>query len=163
MLPNTLFVKTPKGQQELETRAANLTATLRSVLILIDGKRTVQQLEKQLHRLGNVNQLLTSLLQQGLIQAQAPDHPVSTRPMATPAHSPATSSKDLTAVKARLGDEIKQYFGLMAGPLLNRLEGHKTPEAVSDYITELHSLMRESLGPRKAEAFLESAKKILQD
>lgn len=44
----TVFQKTEKGNLELKTRQAGLSAVLRQLLILIDGKRTCEQLGRML-------------------------------------------------------------------------------------------------------------------
>lgn len=44
----TVFQKTEKGNLELKTRQAGLSAVLRQLLILIDGKRSCEQLAKML-------------------------------------------------------------------------------------------------------------------
>jgi hypothetical protein len=39
-----IFAKTPKGISEMETRSGGLTPRVRRILIMIDGKRTVEEL-----------------------------------------------------------------------------------------------------------------------
>ena len=41
---SAIFNKTPKGAEEMTTRSAGLTPRVRRVLIMIDGKRTVDEL-----------------------------------------------------------------------------------------------------------------------
>lgn len=41
---SVIFVKTPKGVSEMETRSGGLTPRVRRILIMIDGKRTVDDL-----------------------------------------------------------------------------------------------------------------------
>lgn len=43
-----VFAKTPKGQDEITTKAGGLTPRQRRVLIMIDGKRTVDELRSML-------------------------------------------------------------------------------------------------------------------
>lgn len=43
-----VFAKTPKGQEELTTRTGGLTPRQRRVLIMVDGKRTVDELREML-------------------------------------------------------------------------------------------------------------------
>lgn len=43
-----VFAKTPKGQDEIATKAGGLTPRQRRVLIMIDGKRTVDDLREML-------------------------------------------------------------------------------------------------------------------
>lgn len=43
-----VFTKTPKGQEELTARTGGLTPRQRRVLIMVDGKRTVDELREML-------------------------------------------------------------------------------------------------------------------
>ena len=44
MTPETVFAKSAKGIQEIETRAHKLGSRLRQALILVDGIKTVDEL-----------------------------------------------------------------------------------------------------------------------
>lgn len=43
-----VFAKTPKGQDEISTKAGGLTPRIRRVLIFVDGKRSVDELRSML-------------------------------------------------------------------------------------------------------------------
>lgn len=78
----TIYAKTPDGLHEIETRARKLTPRLRSVLILVDGKRSESDLGKLVQQAGET---LQALLEQGLIEA------VATAP-SKPARDPGPAS-----------------------------------------------------------------------
>lgn len=67
MEKNTLLVKTDKGREALAKRVPELGPRLRSMLILVDGQRSLSELEKLGAGLGGGATLLEQLLAQGWI------------------------------------------------------------------------------------------------
>lgn len=53
MRSDTILVKTPRGREEIEMRAHELTAMQRRLLILVDGERTVGTMAEMLGRSGS--------------------------------------------------------------------------------------------------------------
>ena len=66
-----VFAKTPKGQAEIATKAGGLTPRQRRVLIMVDGKRSVEELREMLltddlqHTLGLLEE--TGLIEVGSV------------------------------------------------------------------------------------------------
>ncbi|MGS5085396.1 hypothetical protein ACVC7V_02675 [Hydrogenophaga sp. A37] len=69
MEKNTLFVKTDKGREALARRVPELGPRLRSMLILVDGQRSLSELDKLGSGLGGSVALLEQLLAHGWIAA----------------------------------------------------------------------------------------------
>lgn len=94
---NTLLVKTDKGRDAMARRAPELGPRLRSMLILVDGKRNAAELDKLGAGLGGGAALLEQLLAQGWIAPHDPNGPPfqNTAPLAdspppvAPAPAPA--------------------------------------------------------------------------
>ncbi len=63
----TIYRKTGKGQNEIETRALKLAPRFRSLLILVDGRRSDTELLTLLPQTGD--ELLQALAQGGFIEA----------------------------------------------------------------------------------------------
>lgn len=160
MGPMLLFTKTLKGTQEIESRKFNLPTDLRSVLILVDGRRTVAQLNKQLSKMGNIPSLLETLQQQGFIEPQGAGatSPPSIKSSAASHPSPPTGHTD--KIKAELELQIKQHFGLMANSLINKLEKYNTLDELYGYAIHCRELIQESFNKRKADTFWDDIKGI---
>jgi len=62
----TIYRKTAKGQAEIETRAHRLPPRLRSALILVDGRRSDEELQRLI--LVQPQQMLQQLDAQGFIE-----------------------------------------------------------------------------------------------
>ena len=94
---NTLLVKTEKGRDALARRSPELVPRLRSMLILVDGKRSVAELDKLGGGLGDATSLLEQLLAHEWIAVSAPGSSFQTtvpfldsRPFRTTAPSPVS-------------------------------------------------------------------------
>lgn len=100
----TIYRKTAKGQLEIETRALKLAPRFRSLLILIDGRRSDDELALLMPQLGTGG--IEALAQGGLIEAiglvaDAAAAPAARTP-APPARSPNLESRRKEAVRALL-------------------------------------------------------------
>ncbi len=71
MEKNTVFRKSVKGQEAFASRQSGLAPRLRSLLILVDGKRPVSELMQMASATGDVAQLLTQLAADGYIESGA--------------------------------------------------------------------------------------------
>lgn len=102
---NTLLVKTDKGRDAMARRAPELGPRLRSMLILVDGKRNVAELDKLGAGLGGGAALLEQLLEHGWIAPHDPNgQPFSTAPLAdsppAPVAAPALSTASSSTAAA---------------------------------------------------------------
>lgn len=164
MSPDAQFIKTLKGIQEIQTREFGLPTEFRTILILVDGKRTVQEIQTRFKQFGNIQEILDMLLSGGFIELQGDDKPSFAATAAkTAAPDEETSAAALAKIKADLGTQIKQYFGLMATPLLNQLEQCATLDKIHAHAMYCRILIREAFNSKKADAFWDSAKTILSE
>ena len=68
-----IYRKTAKGQEEMATRAHRLPARERSVLVLVDGKRTGAELIEKSRHFGDSESFLDRLIETGFIEAATND------------------------------------------------------------------------------------------
>lgn len=94
-----VFAKTDGGREALTGRPPGLTPRLRSLLIMVDGKRTVADLDKMMGAEGAAVPMLEQLAAQGWLQATGP---VAAPPVA-PAAAPSAPNGAAPSVFA-LGD-----------------------------------------------------------
>ena len=62
-----VLAKTAVGVDEIATRSRRIPPRLRTVLILVDGRQSVQTLAESAAALGDIRQALTDLHEQGLV------------------------------------------------------------------------------------------------
>ena len=72
-MTNTVFDKTPAGREEIATRRQHLATRLRTLLLLVDGKRNTAELMASVAGLGLDEKALVQLLEGGFIQPSADD------------------------------------------------------------------------------------------
>ena len=100
MEPNTVLVKTDKGQDEIATRQNRLPARVRTMLITVDGRRSVRDLlSSSVFGETGAQECLASLLQDGYV-VEKDEIPV-------PAALTSTASSTLVGETKTLG-QVKQ-------------------------------------------------------
>ena len=114
-----IYRKSAKGVAEIETRAHRLPPRLRSVLIIIDGKRSASELKGLI--LAQADETLASLLEQGFIDVvgSAPAAPARASATPTSASSPAPTPATRPAAAdfdTRRRDMVRRLTDLV-GPL----------------------------------------------
>jgi hypothetical protein len=125
----TIYRKTAKGLAEIETRAHRLTPRMRSALILVDGRRTDDDLRALIQI--QANETLIGLESQGFIEvagmAVAPTAAAPAAAPARPAAPPAPPARaaptqDLKALCCDAVRELNNQVGPMAEALAMRME-----------------------------------------
>jgi hypothetical protein len=76
------YRKTSKGIREIETREFHLSPRLRTALILVDGRRGDAELRRMI--VGEADEALRTLLEQGFIEAVAASAAAPTAPATAP-------------------------------------------------------------------------------
>lgn len=143
---NTLFGKTAAGREALTTRPAGLGPRLRSLLIMVDGKRNLSEFEKLTGSLEQATDSLNGLLSAGWIEVVGVDG--QPKPMASPgvevpspadAFEPevsqplavlsptAVSTLPFSEARRQVVRFINDQLGPMGETLAIRAEGCKTP------------------------------------
>jgi hypothetical protein len=138
----TVFGKTEAGRVEFVQRSAGLTARQRSVLILIDGRKALGEIETWL---GEDEMLV------GISSAPAP----------APVRSPAGAAA-LAAAREFMMAAARKHLGLMAADLVRRIEHAKDESQLAGVIGLWHVSLRESkTGKPCAEGLLAEARALL--
>jgi hypothetical protein len=149
----TVYRKTDKGQTEIATRAHRLVPRLRSALILVDGKRSEDELGKLI--LPPAEGVLASLLSDGFIEVigGAPE-PAAAPAAAVPptaAAQPVTLSLDET--RRRAARWLTDRLGPYGDPLTMRIEKVKTPDEMRAALELADAFVRQQLGAPRSQEF----------
>lgn len=107
----TIYRKTDKGQVEIETRALRLAPRLRTALILIDGRRTDNELRPLLPN--DAGQTFLALLQNGFIEVV---RVVEERAEPRPPAPPGSSDLRVRLFELRRRDAVRALID-QVGPL----------------------------------------------
>jgi hypothetical protein len=149
----TIYRKTPKGQAEIETRAHHLPPRLRTPLIMVDGKRSAEDLRKLIAN--QPDECLYALLEQGFIEAV---EVATTRPAPTPVARPAPAadaalSAEADALRRQAVRELNDLLGPVAEAIAIKLEGAKTLEQLRHSLGIARDVLANSRGAAAANAF----------
>jgi len=165
-----VYSKTPKGVAEIAARSAQLSMTTRRVLIMIDGKRSVDELAVLL-RPGEIDAVIAQLESAGLIQrsstsASALDVPtVAGRDTdALPTTQGPTAAEDgnpmtLEEAKRRAVRELTDRLGPDAETLAMRIEHCRTIEDFRERVREAERFVTAALGATAAAEYLRALRK----
>jgi hypothetical protein len=165
-----VYSKTPRGIAEISLRSAQLSMTTRRVLIMIDGKRTVDDLS-MLVKPGEIAGVIATLEGSGLIQRVshqgALDVPTingreiesALSASAGPNTSGELDERDATPitleeVKRRAVRGLNDRLGPEAETLAIRLENCRTIEEFRNHVREAERFISMALGPAAAQDYL---------
>ena len=95
-LTAAIYAKTAQGQQEIQSRSLGLTPLARRILVLVDGKRSGQDLSTFAPG-GEISAQLTELLSRVCIEAVGVAQPAAS-PAAAPAKPHAPDEIDLSGL-----------------------------------------------------------------
>lgn len=168
---SVVFVKTAKGQDEITQRSGDLTPRARRVLILVDGRRTVDEL-RDLVSADDLTHTLGALEELGLIevkaQVRADGKPASADAALPPvttfrALAPNPDPKELEMARHFMINTLKTFCGLY-GPvtLMSTIHSAKSHQELRDvYGNWYHTIVDTRMGRRRAEDLRKDLLKVL--
>jgi len=158
MAPGAIFVKTARGRNEIAQRTPGLSSRQRQVLILVDGVRPVQWLNKMLPAEEFVaiidflqRQDMIALQEEGM-QAAQPMQPMPPQPVQQPTQPeqiqpPQNLSADpaqLLALKRLLSESARTYLGLLSADICRRIDLADGPAPLLGILGQWHMALRQS-------------------
>ena len=157
-----IYRKTSEGQSEIETRDRKLGPRLRSALIMIDGKRTDEDLRKLLAQ--GADETLQILLEQGLIEAvqAAPSRPP--RPAGAPAAAPSEGAaaaaqpaplpaRDFPTLRREAVRAVNDLLGPMGEMVALKLEQAKNTDELRNALEKAVTVIGNARGGAAAVQF----------
>lgn len=163
----TVYRKTDKGRNEIETRANRLLPRLRSALIVIDGQRSDEQLRGMVA--GDFDATVEALLGGGYIEVvsvsdprgQPRAAPATAAPAAAPAAAmpppppaaPADPRQALADRKRQAVRFLTDRLGPAAEGAALRIESARSPLDLGGALEKAEALLRQMNGNATANAF----------
>ncbi len=167
-----IYAKTAKGTAEVAARSAQLSMTSRRVLIMMDGKRTVEELTN-LVRPGEIDTIIGQLEAAGLAirlsSSASLDVPTITGQVSD-VELPAANTggviddRDLNPItleeaKRRAVRELNDRLGPEAERMAIRIEQCRTIEQFRERIRESERFVAGALGPAAAQDYLRALRR----
>lgn len=161
----TIYRKTAKGQTEIETRALKLAPRFRSLLILVDGRRSDRELTALLPQAGA--EALQALSEGGFIEAigLTADTPVpgTVRPVAATPAAPAVApaapapsappSMPFEQLRREAVRALTDQVGPLAEALALRMERARSLEEIRPLLAAAVQLLTNARGRAAAAEF----------
>jgi hypothetical protein len=166
-----VYRKTVAGQEALARRDPALSLRLRSLLILADGKRPVEELAKLSGAQADVEPLMGQLLHLGLAEpvnlqaaAQSTATPsAAAQPTARPPAAAAPASGAPTAPTMTLDEarrvavrRLSDLLGPNSDDLCMRIEATKTPKDFLAMVQRAETMVRGMRGAQHADGFVQA-------
>lgn len=163
-----VYSKTPKGVAEIAARSAQLAMTARRVLIMIDGKRSIDEMAMMAPP-GELDTIVAQLEGAGFIQRAGGSLEVPTvngrdSDFALSA-GPNTAGWDerdamtLDEAKRRAVRELTDRLGPDAEGIAIRIENCRTIEEFRSRVREAERIMTGALGPNAAQEYLRALRR----
>jgi len=162
MDPSEIYAKTELGLQELKERKLNLPITLRGLLILIDGHRTVAQVLVKARVLKLDLRAMTALERGGLIAKRFSAPSVARR---DPAGATPERSQDEVAryVQAQqmISDAIDAHLGFRGYGLTMRLQKTASIRDLHDLLPDFAKALVKRVGIEPATPIVSSIERLI--
>lgn len=147
---NLVYHKSAKGTEAIATRQHGLGPKLRSMLIMVDGKRGFEELVRLSNSPGDALELLGQLLEQGFIEPTAAAAPPVTAPAPlTPAAAPISLAEAQRFVSRRLTD----LLGPNAEELCLKIEAARNVKDFQAAVARAEGILRQYKSAQTAAEF----------
>lgn len=152
----TAYRKTPKGFSEIETRANRLTPRLRALLIVVDGRRTAEELRALVG--AELTASLQGLLDGGYIEALEIAGPATSPPQAAARVAPAPaaaplSAQDLQTIRQAAVRALNDLMGPQAESVAIKMERARDSIELAALIEVAAKLVASARGANAAAQF----------
>ncbi|WP_157979223.1 hypothetical protein [Rhodoferax ferrireducens] len=153
------YIKTEKGRAEIAGRSGSLSALQRRVLIVVDGKKTVNDLGAFV-RVGELDSVLDHLLRAGLIAftdditlLQQPAAPGFAAAEATDLPRPATSPQEFEKVRQQASDFVLDKLGASGAPICDAINRCDSPAELRKLLRGVEIFIGQRMSAETTQAF----------
>jgi hypothetical protein len=159
MNPGTTYIKTDKGRAEVTERSGSLNPLQRRVLIMVDGKKTANELGAFV-RVGELDGALAYLEHKALIVSTdyvapllAPAAPGFAASAATERPRPATSQDEFKQVRREATDYLFERLGKSGAPIYVAIEHCENPNELRKLLRGIEIVVGQLLDAKAAQEF----------
>jgi hypothetical protein len=159
MNPGVIYIKTDKGRTVVAERNVELSGLQRRLLIVVDGKKTVNDLGA-LVRAGELEGVLSVLLEHALIEPsgdvailQAPSAPgFAAAPLNEPPRA-ATNPQAFAAVRDEASAFVRERLGAAGAPICEAIERCNSPAELRKLLRGVEIFIGDRLSAETTHAF----------
>jgi hypothetical protein len=156
----TIYFKTDKGRAEIASRSGLIDASQRRLLIMVDGKKTVNDLGAFV-RVGELPGALDQLLLHGLVDSEGvdllldiPAAPGFAAP-ASPGEAPraATNPEEFARVRDEASRFVSERLGNTGAPIAGAIDRCKSPDELRRLLRSVETFVGDRLDAETAKTF----------
>jgi len=159
---DSVYRKSPQGADALARRDPSLTPRLRSLLIMVDGKRSVDELVRLAPTGAETEPLLSQLHALGMLEAVRPSAPAEPAPARAAAAGeqeagapPPVRTVPLPEAQRAAVRRLTDLLGPEAESLCLRIEAARTAQDLQAMLQRAETLVRSARGAEAASAFMQ--------
>ena len=143
-----IYRKSEKGAEAIATRGHGVAGKLRMLLILVDGKKSTEELLKLAAGMGESAEVLQQLEAEGLIEVVG-----GAAAAVKPAAAALPAAADLGKARALAIRLLTELLGPLADDLAIRLEAAKDMPQFVEVMKRAYAVVREVKGQAAADRF----------
>jgi hypothetical protein len=160
MNPGEIYAKTDEGVRELKERQRNLPIALRSLLIMVDGNRTVGEVLQRARALRVDPTAFAELERAGLI-AKRFSAPSATESGTAPAARSEDEVQRFLAAQQKVSDAINAHLGFRGYLMMMRLQRASNLRDLHDLLPDLAQALVKRLGVGAANPLVEELQRLI--
>ncbi len=160
MNADEIYAKTEEGLRELKERTHNLPVTLRSLLIMIDGNRTVAEVLERGRAVRADAASLATLERVGLI-AKRFSAPSSTEDEAAAAPRSEDEVKRFMAAQQKISDAINTHLGFRGYLMMMRLQRAENLRDLRDFLPDFAQALVKRIGAPNAAQIVAGIERLI--
>ena len=159
MNPGTIYFKTDKGRAEVAQRSGSISAGQRRLLIMVDGRKTVNDLGAFV-RMGELEPALDQLRLLALIESTnavvtlpEPAAPGFVAADAADPPRPATSPEEFSRVRQEASNFVLERLAAAAGPICAAIDQCSRPADLRKMLRGVEIFVGDKLSAEEAQRF----------
>ena len=160
MNPGEIYAKTDEGVRELKERQRNLPIALRSLLIMVDGNRTVGEVLQRARALRVDPTAFAELERAGLI-AKRFSAPSATESGTAPAARSEDEVQRFLAAQQKVSDAINAHLGFRGYLMMMRLQRASNLRDLHDLLPDLAQALVKRLGAGAATPLVQELQRLI--
>jgi len=160
MNPGEIYGKTEDGIRELKERKLSLPIALRSLLIMIDGKRSVADVLERAQALHLDLTAVVALERAGLIAKRFSAPSVAEAGTASVARSQDEVERFI-AIQKRLSDLLNEHLGFRGYMMMMRLQRAENLRDMHDLLPDVAKALVKRIGIEKATPIVSELEKLI--
>jgi hypothetical protein len=160
MNPGEIYAKTDEGARELKERQRNLPIALRSILIMIDGNRTVAEVLERARALRVDASAFAALEREGLI-AKRFSAPSAAESETVPVARSEDEVQRFLAAQQKVSDTINAHLGFRGYLMMMRLQRASNLRDLHDLLPDLAQALVKRMGVDTATPLVQELQRLI--